>query len=255
MKALTEDRVVYHGELDQFTKFHNDNHESRIDSVVNLKQGKPTFWSLMLTKNSPLTPFFKKIAIESFQFGLRDALRREWIGPDIRSVPSAKKNTLTGGQTFLLFVVLLIFMVLSIITFVIEVMISRIWIKSSMYPQKGIFNALKKPIPIVWEGSPNPMKLFQAESGEILKQPKRQRRRDVPTQTKSSKISIKSSMSPKKTSKIPIPIAWEDFPNPRKLFQVKSDEILQQTKRQLGVDVSTQTESSRSPKYRSFHVI
>ena len=237
MKALTEDKVVYHGELDQFTKFHNDNHESRIDSVVNLKQGKPIFWSLMLTKNSPLTPFFKKIAIESFQFGLRDALRREWIGPDIRSVPSAKKNTLTGGQTFLLFVVLLIFMVLSIITFVFEVMISRIWIESSIYPQKGIFNALKKPIPIAWKGSPNPMKLFQAESGEILKQPKRQRRRDVTSQTKSSRS------------------AGEDSPNPRKLFQVKSDEILQQTKRKIGVDVSTQTESSRSPKYRSFHVI
>jgi hypothetical protein len=62
-------------------------------------------------------------------------------------------------------------------------------------------------------------------------------------------------MSPKKTSKIPVPIAWEEFPNPRKLFQVQSGEILQQTKRKLGVDVSTQTESSRSPKYRSFHVI
>ena len=254
MKALTEDKVVYHGELDQFTKFHNDNHESRIDSVVNLKQGKPTFWSLMLTKNSPLTPFFKKIAIESFQFGLRDALRREWIGPDIKSISSVKKNTLTGGQTFLLFVVLLIFMLLSTITFVIEVMISRIWIKSSMYPQEAL-KALKMPIPIAWEGSQNPMKLFQVESGEILQQPKRQRQRNVPTQTKSSKISIKSSMSPKKTSKIPIPIAWEDFPNPRKLFQVQSGEILQQTKRKLGVDVSTQTESSRSPKYRSFHVI
>lgn len=237
MKALTEDKVVYHGELDQFTKFHNDNHESRIDSVVNLKQGKPTFWSLMLTKNSPLTPFFKKIAIESFQFGLRDALRREWIGPDIRSVPSAKKNTLTGGQTFLLFVVLLIFMVLSTITFVIEVMISRIWIKSSMYPQK---TTLKIPIPIAWEGSPNPMKLFQVESGEILQQPKRQRQRDVLTQIK---------------SKIPIAIAGEDSPNPRKLFQEKSGEILPETKRQLGVDVSTQTKSSRSPKYRSFRVI
>ena len=252
MKALTEEKVVYHGELDQFIKFHNDNHESRIDSVVNLKQGKPTFWSLMLTKNSPLTPYFKKIAIESFQFGLRDALRSEWIGPDIKSVSSVKKNTLTGGQTFLLFVVLLIFMLLSTITFVIEVMMSRIWIKSSMYPQKGIFNALKKPIPIAWEGSPNPMKVFQAESGELLKQPKRQRQRDVPTQTKSSKISIKLSMSPKKTSKIPIP-AWEEFPNPTKFFHFKSGEI--QTKRQLGVDVSTQTESSRLPKCKSFHVI
>ena len=37
MKALTEEKVVYHGELDQFIKFHNDNHESRIDSVVNLR--------------------------------------------------------------------------------------------------------------------------------------------------------------------------------------------------------------------------
>ena len=235
MKALTEDKVVYHGELDQFTKFHNDNHESRIDSVVNLKQGKPTFWSLMLTKNSPLTPFFKKIAIESFQFGLRDALRREWIGPDIKRVSSVKKNTLTGGQTFVLFVILLIFMLLSTVTFVIEVMISKIWIKSSMYPLKGIFNALKKPIPIAWEGSPNPMKLFQAESGEILKQPKRQRRRDFPCQRSRS--------------------AGEDSPNSRKLFQVKSGEILQQTRTKLGVDVSTQTKSPRSPKCKSVHVI
>ena len=123
-----------------------------------------------------------------------------------------------------------------------------------MYPQEAL-KAMKMPIPIAWEGSQNPMKLFQVESGEILQQPKRQRQRNVPTQTKSSKISIKPSMSLQKTSKIPTPIAWEDFPNPRKLSEAQSCEILQQTKRQLGVDVSTQTESFKSPKYRSFHVI
>ena len=75
-------------------------------------------------------PYFKKVAFESLEYGLTDALLLEWIGPKIKHLPGAGSKTLTAGQTFLLFTLMLIFIVLSVLTYVIEVIYAKLWMKS-----------------------------------------------------------------------------------------------------------------------------
>jgi hypothetical protein len=68
-----------------------------------------------------LTPFFKKITQKSVQGGLRDALIHEWFGPKIRPRANSESYSLTIGQTFLVFAIMGVAIILSIIIYSLEV--------------------------------------------------------------------------------------------------------------------------------------
>ena len=127
---MTKEKTIYFGLSHQVRRYVNTN-QGDISSLVNLQKDKSFYYSILLTKNSPLMPYFKKVAMESLEFGLTDALLLEWIGPKIKHLPSAGSKTLTAGHTFLIFILLLTFIFLSVLIYVFEVIMAKLWMKSS----------------------------------------------------------------------------------------------------------------------------
>ena len=95
-------------------------------TIVNLKKEKSKYFSLLLTKNSPLMPYLKKTARESMQFGLEEALLAEQIGPSIKLVSNTETSALTFGQFFSLFGLLAGFGLVAFLTFTIELIWSKL---------------------------------------------------------------------------------------------------------------------------------
>ena len=121
LKALLNQNTVYYSSKGQLTEGYNK-YAQDISPIVQFAKGNTEYYSLILTKNSPLTPFFKKLAWKSIESGLRDALMREWFGPPIYS--SESKTTtlgLTLEQTFLIFVVILGSLLASLFIYFLEV--------------------------------------------------------------------------------------------------------------------------------------
>ena len=81
---------------------------------------------MLLTKNSPLMPYFKRMAYESIQFGLTEAVIHEWIGPEIKPIHEKGTHALTIGQTFLIFAILLGFISVSFMICTMELSIAMI---------------------------------------------------------------------------------------------------------------------------------
>lgn len=106
-----------------------------------LRKGKTTFFSLCLTKNSPLTPYFKKVATQSIQSGLREALMSEWIGPKIEKNPGVESYQLTLGKTFLLFSVLFVSVLASFIILLAEFIVIRL-LNLKIFPSTSRRNTL-----------------------------------------------------------------------------------------------------------------
>ena len=127
---MAKEKTIYFGLSHQVRRYVNTN-QGDISSLVNLQKDKSFYYSILLTKNSPLMPYFKKVAMESLEFGLTDALLLEWIGAKIKHLPSAGSKTLTAGQTFLIFILLLTFIFLSVLIYVFEVIMAKLWMKSS----------------------------------------------------------------------------------------------------------------------------
>ena len=77
-------------------------------------------------------PYFKKVAFDSIESGLMEAVLHKWIGPKIRHSHDPEGSSLTVGQTFLVFTFLLTFIFLSLAIYFIEVIIFKIfnWCKS-----------------------------------------------------------------------------------------------------------------------------
>ena len=71
-------------------------------------------------------PYFKKMAYESIQFGLTEAVIHEWIGPEIKPIPEKGTHALTIGQTFLIFAILLGFISFSLLIYTMEFSIAMI---------------------------------------------------------------------------------------------------------------------------------
>ena len=75
-------------------------------------------------------PYFKKVAFDSIESGLMEAVLHKWIGPKIRHSHDPEGSSLTVGQTFLVFTFLLTFIFLSLIIYFIEVIIFKILMAS-----------------------------------------------------------------------------------------------------------------------------
>ena len=97
-----------------------------ISNFAQFGSSRPTYSSLLLTKNSPLTPIFRKEALKSIQSGLRDALLQEWIGPNIKKVVKTEPFSVSMGQTFTVFLQMILFGTLSTLVCGFEVILARL---------------------------------------------------------------------------------------------------------------------------------
>ena len=75
--------------------------------------------------NSPLVPIFRKATFVYRERGAEDSLLKHWIGGDIPENLFEEKNTLTTGQTFLVFVILSAFYCICLTIFLGEVIFSK----------------------------------------------------------------------------------------------------------------------------------
>ena len=75
--------------------------------------------------NSPLVPIFRKAIFVYRERGAEDPLLKHWIGGGIPENIFEDKNTLTTGQTFLVFVMLSAFYCLCLTIFLGEVIFSK----------------------------------------------------------------------------------------------------------------------------------
>jgi hypothetical protein len=66
---------------------------------------KPTLYSNMLPKDSPLTPFFRQTMAKVVENGLREHITSKWEGKDIHSGSATENMILTAGQVLLLLII------------------------------------------------------------------------------------------------------------------------------------------------------
>ena len=123
--ALSNDKTVFFGRMDQMYETYNKN-PGEISNFAQFGNGRPTYSSLLLTKNSPLTPFFRKEALKSIQSGLRDALLQEWIGAKIKNGIKTEPFSVSMGQTFTVFLQMILFATLSTLVCGIEFILAKL---------------------------------------------------------------------------------------------------------------------------------
>ena len=121
LMSLTKDRTVYHELENLITSFYNQHSQDLPQIFIFDRERTRRPLSLIFTKNSPLTPFFKKAAQKSLQSGLRDALINEWFGPKIKQMAHSESYALSIGQTFLIFTVMSSALILAFFVFLVEI--------------------------------------------------------------------------------------------------------------------------------------
>ena len=128
--SLKEDRTMF-SDLQHLIRSVYNKHSRELPqiSLFDRERSSRTL-TLAFTKNSPLTPFFKKITQKSVQGGLRDALILEWFGPKIRPKAKSESYSLSIGQTFLIFTIMATAIVLSLIVYALEVLHRNMFFKS-----------------------------------------------------------------------------------------------------------------------------
>ena len=103
-------------------------HVSTLHQFQKLKilgREKPSYGCIIFGMNSPLVPIFRKATFIYRERGAEDSLLKHWIGGDIPENLFEDKNTLTTGQTFLVFVILSAFYCLCLAIFLGEVIFSK----------------------------------------------------------------------------------------------------------------------------------
>ena len=124
LRSLSQDKTVYFGASKQIDEVFNRSPQN-FPRITQFDLQSSIYDSLILTKNSPLAPFFKKIAFKSIESGLSETLLREWIGPKIKHVANTEVFPLTIGQTFLLFMMMIVFVVAAFLVYLGEVLLER----------------------------------------------------------------------------------------------------------------------------------
>ena len=130
---LKDEKTVYFTTKEQLREGYNK-YSQNTYHIVEFAKGRQEFYSLILTKNSPLTPSFKKLAWKTVESGLRDALMREWFGPPVISKTETEFNYLSFGQTFLIFVVMFGSLIASFIIYLLEIL----WKKWNELPEESL---------------------------------------------------------------------------------------------------------------------
>lgn len=123
MQYLNQDQVALYGNKGQIIRAYNDHPEKY--PPLKLFGGQRYLYYMCLTKNSPLTPYLKKITWKSIEFGLRNVIMKHWIGPDVNGGQQSQQAELTIGQTFLAFGVLFGSAGLAFLAFVLETIFAK----------------------------------------------------------------------------------------------------------------------------------
>ena len=101
--------------LDSFLRGKKKENPSSVPNIATFGNSKPTYYNLLLTKNSPLLPLFKQAAIQTIESGQTSRIDAIWKGSEIKLEGAADKIVLSSGQTFLLFIFLLTMLGISLI--------------------------------------------------------------------------------------------------------------------------------------------
>lgn len=123
LEKLHENQVALYGNKGQIIRAYNDNPEKY--PPLKLFGGQKYLYYMCLTKNSPLTPYFKKITGKTIESGLRNVIIKHWIGPDVNGVQQSQQAELTIGQTFLAFGVLFGSAGLAFLAFIFETIFAK----------------------------------------------------------------------------------------------------------------------------------
>ena len=124
--SLSKDRTIYYELENLITSVYNQHVQELPEIFVFEREREPRPMCLIFTKNSPLTPFFKKATQKSIQMGLRDALIKEWFGPKIKPVAHSESFALGIGQTFLIFIVMGTALILAFLIFLVELLFPKV---------------------------------------------------------------------------------------------------------------------------------
>ena len=95
--------------------------------------------------NSPLVPIFRKATFVYRERGAEDSLLKHWIGGDIPENLFEENNTLTTGQTFLVFVMLSAFYCLCLTIFIGEVIFSKTTTREPNVQKEPLIDNNKRP--------------------------------------------------------------------------------------------------------------
>ena len=101
--------------LDSFLRGKKKENPSSVPNIATFGNYKPSYYNMLLTKNSPLVPLFKQASIETIESGQTSRIDAIWKGAEIKFEGGADKIVLSSGQTFLLFVFLLTMLGVSIV--------------------------------------------------------------------------------------------------------------------------------------------
>ena len=101
--------------LDSFLRGKKKESPTSVPNIATFAPSKPSYYNLLLTKNSPLGPLFKQAAIETIESGQTSRIDAIWKGAPIKLEGAADKIVLSSGQTFLLFTFLLSMLGVSLI--------------------------------------------------------------------------------------------------------------------------------------------
>ena len=132
LKRLMDDKTVLYTSSHQFTHISNKNYNQIQFPISKFGRESSIFYSLLLPKNSPLTEIFKRYALHSIQSGLRDAIWREWIGPKLTNHNQggkAQRHNISIWETMIFFMVLFVFLGLSLVTMFFEILFKKFWNK------------------------------------------------------------------------------------------------------------------------------
>ena len=123
LDRLMDEKTVFYTSIVQLTHVHNQNVNQIQHPIALFGEKKFLFYSLVLPKNSPLSEIFRKFALESIQSGLRDAIWREWIGPELkRSGGNAQRHVISIWETMIFFLTLFVFLGIALITMIGEIL-------------------------------------------------------------------------------------------------------------------------------------
>ena len=85
-----------------------------------IKEPMPNYNSILLPKNSPLTPSLKLFGMIATERGLQDTIFKKWFGDGLQKVNTEDTKVLSFGDIFMSFVIFSVAVIVSFIIFCCE---------------------------------------------------------------------------------------------------------------------------------------
>ena len=82
-----------------------------------IKEPMPNYNSILLQKNSPLTPSLKLFGMIATERGLQDTIFKKWFGDGLQEVNTEDTKVLSFGDIFMSFVIFSVAVMVSFIIF------------------------------------------------------------------------------------------------------------------------------------------